>query len=99
MQDRKVKIFYFRSGESDALITCFRENIAKNKSEFRHMPEDEAVFRKDDYNEIYDLQNEETINKFRGIKSISVDKYELSKLLGKHLSTDILLIPQKYICR
>lgn len=85
VQDRKVKIFYFRSGESDALITCFRENIAKNKSEFRHMPEDEAVFRKDDYNEIYDLQNEETINKFRGIKSISVDKYELSKLLGKHL--------------
>lgn len=85
IQNDKVKIFYFKSGESDALLTCFKENIAKNKSEFRHMPEDEAVFQKDDYSKIYDLQNEETINKFRGIKGISIDKYELSKLLGKHL--------------
>lgn len=85
IQNDKVKIFYFKSGESDALLTCFKENIAKNKSEFRHMPEDEAIFQKDDYSKIYDLQNEETINKFRGIKGISIDKYELSKLLGKHL--------------
>lgn len=85
IQNDKVKIFYFRAGESDALITCFKENIAKNKSEFRHMPEDEAVFQKDDYSKIYDLQNDETLNKFRGISGISIDKYELSKLLGKHL--------------
>ena len=85
VQNDKVKIFYFRSGESDALITCFRETIAKNKSEFRHMPEDEAVFRKDDFSGIYNLQNDETINKFRGITGISVDKFELSKLLGKHM--------------
>lgn len=85
VQNSKVKIFYFKTGESDALITCFRESIAKNKSEFRHMPEDEAIFQKDDYSKIYDLQNDETINKFRGISGISIDKYELSKLLGKHL--------------
>lgn len=85
IQNDKVKIFYFRAGETDALITCFKENIAKNKSEFRHMPEDEAIFQKDDYSKIYDLQNDETINKFRGISRISIDKYELSKLLGKHL--------------
>lgn len=85
IQNDKVKIFYFKSGESDALLTCFKENIAKNKSEFRHMPEDEAIFQKDDYSKIYDLQNDETINKFRGITGISIDKYELSKLLGKHL--------------
>lgn len=85
IQNDKVKIFYFRAGESDALITCFKENIAKNKSEFRHMPEDETIFQKDDYSKIYDLQNDETINKFRGISGISIDKYELSKLLGKHL--------------
>lgn len=85
IQNGKVKIFYFKNGESDALITCFRDTIAKNKSEFRHMPEDEAVFQKEDYSKIYDLQNSETINKFRGIAGISVDKFELSKLLGKHL--------------
>ena len=85
VKNEKVKIFYFKRGETDALITCFRESIAKNKSEFRHMPEDEAVFQKDDYSEIYDLQNNETINKFRGITGIFIDRYELSKLLGKHL--------------
>ena len=85
IKNEKVRIFYFRAGESDALITCFKENISKNKSEFRHMPEDETVFQKDDYSQIYDLQNDETINKFRGITGISIDKYELSKLLGKHL--------------
>lgn len=85
IKNDKVKIFYFKSGESDALITCFKETISKNKSEFRHMPEDEAIFQKDDYSKIYDLQNDETINKFRGITGISIDKFELSKLLGKHL--------------
>ena len=49
------------------------------------MPEDEAIFQKDDYSKIYDLKNNETLNKFRGISGISIDKYELSKLLGKHL--------------
>lgn len=78
-------MFYFRSNESDALLTCFREKIAKNKSEFRHMPEDEMVFQKDDYSEIYELKNEESINKLRGVSGIEIDKFELSKLLGKHL--------------
>lgn len=95
VQNDKVKIFYFRSGESDALITCFKETIAKNKSEFRHMPEDESVFQKDDYSGIYDLQNDETINKFRGITGISVDKFELSKLLGKHLRIGGLITDEK----
>ena len=45
------------------------------------MPEDEAIFQKDDYSKIYDLQNDETINKFRGITGISIDKYE-SKYLS-----------------
>lgn len=85
IKNDKFKIFYFKAGESDALITCFKENISKNKSEFRHMPEDEAIFQKDDYSKIYDLQNSETINKFRGITGISVNRFELSKLLGKHL--------------
>lgn len=85
VQNDKVRIFYFQSKESDALITCFRETIAKNKSEFRHMPEDEAIFQKDDYSQIYDLNNDETLNKFRGVTGISINKFELSKLLGKYL--------------
>ena len=85
IQDSKVKVFYFKAGESDALITCFKKKISENKSEFRHMPGDDMVFGKEDYNSIYDLKNDESINKFRGIEKISIDKFELSKLLGKYL--------------
>ncbi len=85
IQNEKLKIFYIKSGETDALITCFKEEISKNKSEFRNMPEDEAVFQKDNYNEIYKLHNGASINKFGGVESISVDKFNLSKFLGKHL--------------
>ena len=81
----KVKIFYFKSGESDALLTCFKENIAKNKSEFRFLPEDDAIFQRDDYDEIYELKSSDTINKLRGIDGIAIDKFELSKFLGKYL--------------
>lgn len=95
VQNNKVKIFYFKSGETDALIRCFRENIEKNKSEFRHMPEDENVFQKGDYKEIYNLKNSETINKFRGIEGVSIDKFELSKFIGKHLRIDGMVEDKK----
>lgn len=85
VQNDKLKMFYFKWDESDALITCFKHNISKNKSEFRHLPEDEAVFQNDDYSDIYSLDNSDTVNKFRGINSIEIDKYELSKFLGKYL--------------
>ena len=81
----KVKIFYFKHGESDALLNCFRNNISKNKSEFRYMPEDEAVFQDDDYSEIYCLYKSDSINKLRGVDGISIDKFALSKFLGKLL--------------
>ena len=85
VQNDKVKIFYFKSGESDALLSCFKDNISKNKSEFRHLPEDEAVFQRDDYNDIYSLKSSESPNKLRGVDSIEIDKFELSKFLGKYL--------------
>lgn len=83
VQDSKAKVFYFKSGQSDALISCFRENINKNKSEFRQMPEDDAVFLNDDYSEIFELE-QKGINKFREVSGISLDKYGLSKYLGKY---------------
>lgn len=81
----KVKIFYFESGESGALLTCFKERISKNKSEFRYLPEDEAVFQRDSYDDIYSLKSSESPNKLRGVDNIEIDKYELSKFLGKYL--------------
>lgn len=82
LQEEKVKLFYFQCSQLDALITCFKNNIAKNKSEFRWMPEDNAVFQEDDYSEIFEL-NQHGANKLREIDGISIDKYALSKYLGK----------------
>lgn len=83
LQAQKVKIFYFERGQSEALITCFREKISKNKSEFRNMPEDDPVFQKDDYTEIY-VMDQTGVNKLRDVDGLKLDKYELSKYLGKY---------------
>ena len=85
LQNKKLKVYYFSSNETDALISCFQNEISKNKSEFRMMPEDDAVFQNDDYGEIFDIMNEETINKFRGVDGIQLNKYSLSKFIGKYL--------------
>lgn len=83
LQAKKVKLFYFERGQSEALITCFREKISKNKSEFRNMPEDDPVFQKDDYTEIY-VMDQTGVNKLRDVNGLKLDKYELSKYLGKY---------------
>lgn len=85
VQNEKMKLFYFLEGETDALIDCFKNQISKNKSEFRHMPEDDAFYQKDQYNEIYSLVIDNGINKFREVKDCTLDKFGLSKFLGKHL--------------
>lgn len=91
LQNAKVKMFYFKHGESSALLQCFRNQLIHNKSEFRFLPEDEAVFDADDYSEIYDIDNKESINKFRGVDGISIDKFSLSKLLGKYMRISSLI--------
>ena len=84
IQNEKVNIFYFQRGESDALLECFKQNIGRNVSEFRHMPEDDAIFQRNDYHEIYSLK-QKSINKLRDVEDINVDRFQLSKFLGKYL--------------
>ncbi len=91
LQNEKVKMFYFKHGESNALLQCFRKQITENASEFRFLPEDEAVFDADDYSEIYDIDNKESINKFRGVDGVSINKFALSKMLGKYLRVSSLI--------
>lgn len=83
IQNEKAKVFYFDTNNTDAMIACFREKISRNKSEFRRMPEDEAVFQKDDYQSIFELE-QSGINKFRDVEGVSLDKFQLSKYLGKY---------------
>lgn len=84
IQSEKVKMFYFRSGSTRALLNCFQTQIAQNASEFRLLPNMDAVFNRRDYSEIFNLQNEEGINKLRGVNGVELDKFSLSKFLGKY---------------
>ena len=83
VQNAKVKVFYFNSMQSDALLDCFQKELRSNKSEFRFLPEDEPVIQEDDYSEIYDLIERDGPNKLRGVADVSIDKFKLSKFLGK----------------
>ena len=95
VQNNKVNIFYFDSAQSDALISCFKEQLNRNKSEFRFLPEDETVFQNDNYTEIYSMVNEDSPNKLRGVKGISIDKFSLSKYLGKYTRISGLIDDKK----
>lgn len=84
VQEEKVKLFYFQSGATKALLNCFQSKIADNVSEFRLMPELDAVYDRQDYSEIFKLRNEDSVNKLRSVTGVEIDKFALSKFLGKY---------------
>ena len=49
------------------------------------MPECDAVFEEDNYNEIYFLKGEDGVRKLGDAEGISIYKYGLSKFLGKYM--------------
>ena len=88
----KIKLFYFCENQSDALLKCFQEEISKNRSEFRFLPKEEFVLGDGDFYKAYSLERNDTINKLRGVADIEINKYELSKYLGKSLAISNLLL-------
>jgi hypothetical protein len=84
IQNDKVKVFYFREGATMALLDCFRTQIAQNASEFRFLPEIDTVLEHNNYSEIFHLHNNDSINKLRGVTGVELDKFSLSKFLGKY---------------
>lgn len=84
VQEEKAKLFYFQAGATQALLDCFKNQIAQNASEFRLMPDMEVVLKYRNYSEMFQLRNAEGIQKFRGIVGIDLDKFVLSKFLGKY---------------
>ncbi|MBE6051747.1 MAG: hypothetical protein E7214_14125 [Clostridium sp.] len=90
INDNKIKIFYLKAGGTKALIDKFKESIKNNSSEFRLLPDGNNIFL-DNYNDIYKLKQNESINSLRGIEDIKIDKYELSKFIGKNLTVANLI--------
>ena len=95
VQNKKLKVFYFKHNYSDALITKFKKEIALNKSEFRYMPEEENILEAGDYSQIFQLHYADSINKLSGIDGVEINKYELSKFLGKYLRVGGLINDKK----
>lgn len=83
IQNGKVKVFYFHEGETRALLDCFRTKIGQNASEFRLLPDMDRVLEKNDYSEIFQLTSTESPHKLRGVSGVAIDKFSLSKFLGK----------------
>lgn len=84
VQDRKVRLFYFQSGATKALLNCFHSKIQENVSEFRLLPDMDAVIKYGDYSELFQIKSEDSINKLRSVTGINLDKFALAKFLGKY---------------
>lgn len=84
VQNDKVKVFYFREGATRALLDCFRTQIAQNASEFRYLPDMDMVLTENNYSEIFCLSNDDSIHKLRGVTGVKLNKFSLSKFLGKY---------------
>lgn len=95
LQEQKVKMFYFDSSQSDALIKCFQKNIQNSVSEFRYLPEDEPIFSANDYTEIYRLIEKGSPNKLNEIMELGVDRFKFSKFLGKYMRISGLVKDEK----
>lgn len=91
IQNKKVGMYFFDKEGSKALITCFQKNIARNSSIFKFLPEDDEAVEYDDYSGIFKLEYSDTINKLSGVKGISLDRYELSKFLGRKFKVGSLI--------
>ena len=85
-QTTKVKLYNFNKDESIKLLEKFEAEIKKNSSEFRFEPESKNIL--DDFQDSsYKLNYSDTINKFRSVDSLSVDKLGISKHLSKLINS------------
>lgn len=84
VQDEKVKVFYFHSGASAALLDKFRRQIAENASEFRFFPMMNDLLEYEDFSEILELKRTESIHRLSEVEGFVINKFLLSKFLGKY---------------
>lgn len=82
LQKKKFRFFYIDRTGCNTIIERIRKDISNNTSEFNYLPEDIAG---DFSGDILKIEREDTVNKLRAINSASIDKYVLSKTVGKNL--------------
>jgi hypothetical protein len=90
LQQSKCILQYFDTKHSIAGLDKFQKKLEENSSDFLLLPVDEADSALE--NVAYELIYEGSPNKFRSVKGLSENRYELAKHLAKqtvlHLVTD-----------
>lgn len=89
IQDEKVKLYDFLSTGSKALIENFKNEIAKNSSVFKFLPQKDEVLNSFD-REVYKVDYKDSINKLSSIKDFKINRYNLSKFLARIIYSDKL---------
>lgn len=82
MESSKFRFFYIGREGSREILEKIRRDISQNTSEFHFIPEASIDAEDED---VLKLEREDTVNKLRAINRASVDKYALSKALGKKI--------------
>ena len=90
LQQKKCILQYFDARHSIAGLEKFQKKLEENGSDFLLLPVDEADNSMEDV--AYELLYEGSVNKFRSVKGMAENRYELAKHLARqtmlHLLTD-----------
>lgn len=84
IQKGKVVLEHFFSNGSHAAIDIFLKDLAKQRSEFRFLPDEDYISDEFD-KEAYKLFYTDSSQKFRNIQSLKADKFGASKYLAKRI--------------
>lgn len=82
VQKEKFRFFYVDKKGYDTIIEKIRSDISHNTSEFNFLPEKAVTELNED---ILQFEREDTVNKLRAVNGVSIDKYALSKAIGKNI--------------
>lgn len=82
IQKDKFRFFYVDKNGYDTIIKKIKTDIAKNTSEFSFLPEETISELNED---ILQFEREDTVNKLRSLNGVHLDKYALSKAIGKNV--------------
>ena len=82
IQHKKMKLYDLKADGSKAILEKFKENIRKNSSEFRLLPENFKIENEFKY-EAHSILYSDSINKLDSIESFEYDKYKASIYLSK----------------
>ena len=90
LQQAKCILQYFDARHSIAGLEKFQKKLEENGSDFLLLPVDEADNSMEDV--AYELLYEGSVNKFRSVKGVAENRYELAKHLARqtilHILTD-----------